>query len=75
MRNPYQQDIIYPTNPAPQGPQLQWLPEEQQPNVDLGGLAQALKRFKKPEGFGGGTPGGTDIGRAIKLPGFSGFGK
>lgn len=78
--NPYQRNVMYSTNPAQQGPTLPWMPmpeeDPQQQGLDLkaigGGVDSLLKRFKKPEGFGGGTPGGTDLGRAIKLPGFSG---
>lgn len=79
--NPYQKPLMTPTNQTPQGLPLEWtqMPgqeqEQQQMDQGIAGLGSLLKRFQKPPaGFGGGTPGGTDIGRSVKLPGFSGLG-
>ena len=65
-----------PVAPGPQMPmQMAPMGQEQdlQPSMKsaAGGIDSLLKRFQRPEGFGGGTTKGTDMGRAVKLPGFS----
>lgn len=67
--NPYQRPVMMPTNPAPQGPQLQWQPMPQQEQPDMsglgGGLDALMKRFKKPN-----VPGAVDA----PMPDFMGGG-